>query len=419
MWRSRWLLLWGAVFLLGLSLPFASEPAGAAPADAQDRSSASRSSGPPRREELLAGLDPRERVLLDGQLTSKLAHGRRAVLTLDPALDGFVEKLLKRNEVPYAGVVALEPSSGRVLAYVSHSSAEPHGKDRVLDASAPAASVFKVITATALLHEGLSPSRNVCYHGGSRMLTMGEVVDNPKLDKACASMTGALGFSINPVFAKLALKHLDSGKLAKQARAYGFGEALPFDVATHKSALDVPQEKLEFARTAAGFWHSHLSPLHGALIAASIANRGRMMRASVVDRVLDAQGKVLMRSEPLLQRKVTEPHIAAQLGQMMRSTVQQGTSRRTFHDTRGRPLCPGIEVAGKTGTLSQEKPYRGYTWWVGFAPVKEPKIALAVLVVNEPNWRIKASQVAAETLRHYLVDMPKRAPKRLAQSHVP
>jgi len=417
MWRSQWLFAWSFVpLLVCAAMALGNGSAEAAPANNNKKASGEGASArPSRREELLAGFDPRKRELVDGRFVSLLGRGQSAVLTIDPALDGFVSKLLKRNEVPYAGVVAIEPSSGKVLAYVSHSSAEPTGSDRALEASAPAASVFKLVTASALLKEGFVPARNTCYHGGSHALTMAELVDNPKLDKACASLAGALGFSINPVFGKLALKHLDPKKLAQQASAYGFGETLPFDVPTERSALDVPSERLEFARTAAGFWHSHMSPLHGAALAASIANRGRMMRPTLVESVVDASGRVVQRREPVLYRKSVEPAVAAQLTTLMRATVAQGTSRRTFHDARGRALLPGIDVAGKTGTLSREQPYRGYTWWVGFAPASDPKIALAVLIVNTPKWRIKASQVAAETLRHYLVEMPKRAGSQVAQ----
>ena len=412
----RLLLVSGIVSLLaGVSWVSLTAPVVAAPTSAQDRPTADQDSKVAkarpvaRREDMLAGLNPRARVLSDGRLTSRLAHGNRALLTLDPALDDFVAKLLKRNEVPYAGVVAMVPGTGKLLAYVSHSSAEPNGPDRVLDASAPAASVFKVITATALLNEGISATRNTCYHGGSHALTMRELVDSPKLDRSCASLTGALGFSINAVVAKLALKHLDPRKLSKQASAYGFGERLPFDVQTESSGIDVPSDTLEFGRTAAGFWHSYLSPLHGAVVAATIANRGKMMRPELVDQVVSETGQVLYRSEPALVRKVTEPLIAEQLASMMTSTVKQGTSRRSFHDARGRALVPGVEIAGKTGTLSKESPYRGYTWWVGFAPVENPKIALAVLIVNSPNWRIKASSVAAETLRFYFTELGKKS----------
>ena len=86
-----------------------------------------------------------------------------------------------------------------------------------------------------------------------------------------------------------------------------------------------------------------------------------------------------------------------------------GTARRAFHDPRGVPFLPGISVAGKTGTLSGENPYRGYTWWVGFAPAEHPTIALAALAVNTPEWRIKASTVAREALRNYLVRPAPRA----------
>ncbi|HMI94567.1 MAG TPA: penicillin-binding transpeptidase domain-containing protein, partial [Polyangiales bacterium] len=73
-----------------------------------------------------------------------------------------------------------------------------------------------------------------------------------------------------------------------------------------------------------------------------------------------------------------------------------------FHDPRGRPFLPGISVAGKTGSLSSDQPYRAYSWWIGFAPEDAPRVAVAALVVNTPKWRIKASYVAREALRYYL-----------------
>ena len=411
MCRPRWLLVLASSppLIAGAVLPWRADVAEAAPLSTQQKPPANRPVRPPgmTREALLRGLNPRSRTLADGRMMAPLPGARTAVLTLDPMLDTFVAKLLQKHDVPQAGVVAMDPGTGKLLAYVSHGAPGGRGVERALDASAPAASVFKVVTATALLSEGVSPSRSVCYHGGSQRLSLDELVDSPKRDSACASLTGALGYSINAVFGKLALQYLSPQRLARQAAAYGFGEKLPFDVPTEQSALDVPRERVEFARTAAGFWHTSLSPLHGASIAAAIANGGRMMRPELVDRVLDAEGRTLYQSEPVLHRKVTDPQTAQQLGLMLRATVAQGTARRAFHDARGRPLLPGIAVAGKTGTLSSERPYRGYTWWIGFAPADRPRIALAVLVVNDPAWRIKASQVAAETLRHYLVDAPR------------
>ncbi len=371
---------------------------------------------PLTRDQLLAELDPLVRSPTpDGALRSPLAHDRSAVLTLHAGLDNFVSRILDRYDVPFGGVVAVEPATGRLLAYVSHSSAQPGMRDQVLDASAPSASVFKLITSAALLDHGVQPDAKTCYHGGYSALTRSELTDNPRLDSACVSLSSALGSSVNVVFGKLALKHLDAHKLVRYASAFGFGQTLPFDVKTEPSRLDVPAEPIEFARTAAGFWHSNMSPLHGAMIAATVANQGRMMRPHIVDHIVDANGQALARTEPTLHRAVIERRTAEQLARMMRTTVTQGTARKTFYDARGNPFLPGISVAGKTGTLSKERPYRGYTWYVGFAPADKPTIAIAALIVNSPKWRIKASFVAREALHYYLIDAPKQQSDKLAR----
>lgn len=154
---------------------------------------------------------------------------------------------------------------------------------------------------------------------------------------------------------------------------------------------------------AAGFWHSQLSPLHGALLASTIANDGKMPYAAIVDRIETRGGEALYTHTPRTFRQVLPRHTARAAGEMMTKTVTHGTSKKAFWDPRGRPFLPGVEVAGKTGTLSRYEPHRTYNWWVGYAPVDDPQIAVAALVVNEPKWRIKASYVAREALRSYLM----------------
>jgi len=413
---SRTALLGASLALLSCALAFGVGSAGAAP-DLERTAPAPKPRPKPKtREQLLQGFDPRVRTLMtDGALSSPLANEHGAVLTLHAGLDSFVTKLLKNYDVPFGGVVAVEPATGRLLAYVSHSSAEPGVRDQVLDASAPSASVFKVITSAALLDHGVRPDTTTCYHGGFSTLTQSELRDNPSLDSACVSLSSALGSSVNVVFGKLALKHLDAQKLTRYASAFGFGQTLPFDAPTEPSRLDVPKEPVEFARTAAGFWHMHMSPLHGAMIASTIANQGRMMRPHIIDRIVDEQGHAVSHTEPELHRAVIERRTAEQIAKMMRTTVTHGTARKIFYDQRGNPFLPGIDVAGKTGTLSKERPYRGYTWWVGFAPADKPTIAIAALVVNSPKWRIKAGFVAREALHYYLIDAPKREAHKVGQ----
>jgi cell division protein FtsI/penicillin-binding protein 2 len=277
----------------------------------------------------------------------------------------------------------------------------------VLDPSPPTASVFKIVTGSALVDAGVDPDAEVCYHGGSSRIAASNLEDDPARDRSCASLATAMGGSINSVFAKLAVRHLDPPTLERYASAFGFGHALPFDVATRVSPSEVPTERLELARTAAGFWHMHMSPLHGALIAATIANGGRMPRATLVDSVIDARGETSYRAEASVFREVIPAATARTVARMMQETVTHGTGRRTFYDDRGNPFLPGIDAAGKTGTLTGADPYRGYTWFVGFAPVDDPQIAVAALVVNEPRWRIKGVFAAREAMRFWLVQRPR------------
>ncbi|HSN81147.1 MAG TPA: penicillin-binding transpeptidase domain-containing protein [Polyangiales bacterium] len=329
--------------------------------------------------------------------------GTRAVLTVDDALQSHIRDLFNRYEVPAGALVAIEPKSGRVLAYVGYEAAKGDSPGVVTDPGPPAASVFKIITASALLDAGVSSSTSVCYGGGMRNLVQADLVDDPKRDRWCHTLADALGYSINAIFAKLADRHINGDRMARYVSAFGFGQRLPFDLPTDPSPADVPDSRLERARMAAGFWHSQLSPLHGALLASTIANDGKMPYAAVVDRIETRGGETLYEHTPRTFRQVLPRHTARAAGEMMTRTVTHGTSKKAFWDPKGRPFLPGIEVAGKTGTLSRYEPHRTYNWWVGYAPVDDPQIAVAALVVNEPKWRIKASYVAREALRSYLM----------------
>ena len=329
--------------------------------------------------------------------------GTRAVLTVDHDLQSHIRSLFGRYEVPAGGLVAIDPKTGQVLAYVGYEAGKGDSSGVVTDPGPPAASVFKIVTASALLDAGVKSSTSVCYGGGMRGLVQADLIDSPKRDRWCATLADALGYSINAVFAKLADRHIDEARMTQYVSAFGFGQKLPFDLPTSPSPVDVPDSRLERARMAAGFWHSQMSPLHGALVAATIANDGKMPYAAIVERIESGTGETLYEHTPRTFRQVLPRHTARQAGEMMTRTVTKGTSKKAFWDPKGRPFLPGIRVAGKTGTLSRYNPHRTYNWWVGYAPVDDPKIAVAALVVNEPKWRIKASYVAKEALRNYLV----------------
>ena len=333
-----------------------------------------------------------------------LAEGGRAELTLDPQLQQSTESLLRAFQIPFGAAVVVSVPDGRVLAMVGQSAADPRlgPAELALRAWAPAASVFKVISAAALVENGVMGSTRTCYHGGVSSILADNLLDLPAIDRRCDTLAFGLGKSQNAIIAKLATRHLTAGDLARVGHSFGFDEAIPFDLPIEPSHLDVPGDDLEFARTAAGFWHSTLSPMHGALLAAAIANRGQMPAPMLIDRAVDRDGR------PIAQPVATPRHVvgaaaAREVGRMMELTTRIGTAKGTFRDKRGRRLLP-VEVAGKTGTLSAEtdRGYVGYSWFVGYAPAEHPAIAFAVVLGNNPNWRIKATYVGRHIVGEYV-----------------
>lgn len=369
----------------------------------------------------LAGLDLTKITVTDTGATAPLPEKKLAHLTIDPALQRVAEGVMTMHHVPEAAVVLMDVQTGKVLVYASHLEKGP-ARDLVVEATAPAASVFKVVTGSALVETaGLGPDQRECYSGGEQRLMDRDLVPDPKRDKWCTTLAGAMGRSINTVFARSALRHLKPAQLEATARSLGFGGALPFDVPVQPSALHFPEDQLGYARTAAGFWNTTLSPLHAAWLSAAIARGGEPVRPVLVaDVANDAPGSKPTWTAPtgLSQKRVLKAATAAAVTTMMESTVSDGTSYRAFHDPKGQAFLPNIGVAGKTGTLTDGTTQRYYTWFTGFAPsrgatvaegdapdVKPPRqVAIAVLVVNNATWSIKANVLAREVLRAYFAE---------------
>jgi penicillin-binding protein A len=350
------------------------------------------------------------------------ADGGRAELTLDPGMQEATDEVLRVFQIPYAGAVVLSIADGRVLAMVGRSAADPRlgAEDLALRPWAPAASVFKVVSASALVEVGgVTGATRTCYHGGVSSILPDNLVDLPRIDGRCDTLAYGLGKSQNAILAKLASRHLNADSLSRVGHDFGFDRAIPFELPVEPSHLDVPTDALEFARTAAGFWHSTLSPMHGALLAATIANRGFMPAPTLVGRVVGADGLPLF--QPVATpRRVLDAATAHEVGKMMELTTRIGTAKGTFCDKKGRRLL-AVDVAGKTGTLAAEtdKGFVGYSWFVGYAPADHPTIAFAVTLGNRPNWRIKATYVARRIVTEFLTersekDKSGRAPRVLA-----
>jgi cell division protein FtsI/penicillin-binding protein 2 len=320
----------------------------------------------------------------------------RALLTLDPTLQKAAEGVLARAKAPVGAIVVMA-TDGRILALAGRRT-EPKLVERAWDAAlsvwAPAASIFKLVTAAALVADGVDPNAEVCYHGGLRSVDASNLEDDPGRDGQCGDLGFAVAKSQNALIAKLAHKHLDRDELKDAAEAFGFAAAPTFALDVEPNRYALPEQPLEFARVAAGFWSTELSPLGGALVANVIATDGLAVTPRIVAEVRAADGAsrqvVAAPSERAIPRKV-----ARAVADMMVEACESGSARKGFRDERGREFFPNIDVAGKTGSLTRADPsYLHYSWFVGFAPADAPQVSIAVLLGNPRRWHLKASTAA-------------------------
>jgi membrane peptidoglycan carboxypeptidase len=360
---------------------------------------------------LEAGLDLNKAKRDGDKLVQTLPNGGKVYLTIEPSVQDHLETLFAQKKVPHGGLAMVEPSTGRVLALVSHNQDKAETQKIARTTKAPSASVFKIVTAAALIESaGVSPTEQVCYHGGRSSLSERNIKGHPSRDHKCADLGDALTWSINSIMAKLAYKKLSREDLDVWAQRFGYNTEIPFELPIQISKADIVADPFERARTAAGFWHTYLSPLHGSLIAAAVENDGMMMRPTLIDRYVGPSGETLYEFEPRTFRQVMSKKTANILAKLLQGTADHGTARRYFGHRRDFPK--DIQVAGKTGTLSNKDPYLGFTWFVGFGQRQGSKsAAVAGLACNTPKWWIKGHYAASEGLRKYYEVVDEKAAK--------
>ncbi len=328
---------------------------------------------------------------VDDVAFAPISGGKRTELTLNRKLQRDAARFLAKAAPITGAAIALDAKTGDVLAWVERG--QTSGRSVLVDASPPAASVFKIVTTVALYEKTpVTPGSSVCIQGGLRRIERAHL-EPPKSGRSvCSPFAHALGHSRNAVYAQLATQSLMRQDLVDVAGRLGFNRNVPFDVAGRLGKLDVPYNDLEFARTAAGFSGSTLSPLGGAFLAYSIAKGGNAPPMKIVKgpaAPATSAGRVMKRSS------------ARRLTRMMEVTVHSGTALDAFRDEHDNDYLPRIRIAGKTGTLRPSKGAPTTTWFVGFAPSRRPEIVLSVMLQNGKVWRRKAKGVARDVFRAY------------------
>ncbi|MEZ4226591.1 MAG: penicillin-binding transpeptidase domain-containing protein [Polyangiaceae bacterium] len=329
-------------------------------------------------------------TLHGGTYVAPTADGSDVALTLDPQLQRAAGQLIAQANPAAAAVIVVHAPTGRVLALVERTPKGGSYGDLLLRPGAPSASVFKIVTTAALLQRGhVSPKQKVCTAGGERRIERRHLEAPKTRDSQCGLFFSALGHSRNAVYAQLVTSSLMRADLEGTIDDFGANGAALFDLPARNGSIRLPYNDLAFARTAAGFENVKLSAIGAAQLAAVVMSGGKRMAFHVLRDTADA-------AEP---QQVLTPATAQVMRRMMEVTVHAGTSLEAFSAPNGQSYLGPVRVAGKTGTLRPDSNTETSSWFVGFAPSRQPEVLVSVVLQNGKVWRRKANELARDVLR--------------------
>lgn len=326
--------------------------------------------------------------------------------TLDPELQTEAQTLLKRYKPDYAAIFMYDVQTGEVLAMSSWQKSNPKAENLNLKATFPAASIFKIITASAAVDQmGIKPESKIAFNGGNYTLYKRNVLSE-KINKWTRFVTlkEAFARSLNTAFGRLTLENLSPKALADYSERFLFNKDIITDFKFQQSIAVIPEDN-DFALTqaASGFTRDNtLSPVHGAMIASTIVNKGSMVTPYIVKEVTDENGRVVYKPNIIKPIQVMTPESAEKIEQMMEQTVLAGTSRKAFRKLLKDKKFKEVEMGGKTGHLTGTNPKGRTDWFVGYAKDSDNNtVALAAITVNIKKWTVKSSSLAEMMFRKH------------------
>ena len=337
--------------------------------------------------------------------------GNDVELTLDPELQRLAYDGLASSSTGRGAAVALDPKNGEILSLVSYPSFDPNNIDdnfeelaedpsfplvnRATQGLYPPGSTFKVITAAAALEAGVKPSDR--YRDTGTYETPGYSVYNYRARVyGQQDFQGALTYSINTIFARIANESIGAESLAQTAEDFGYGDAYEdFPLQVAPSVLGPPPAQWDqgnIAQISFGQQTVQSNVFEMGLVAGAIANGGTLMEPRLVREVRSPDGSILDRPTSRVHSRALDGETAQTLNDMMQRAI-------TDYETGAE--IPGIKVAGKTGTAEAPNDEL-HSWFISFAPADDPEIAIAVLVENGQEGYKSALPIARRLMEAHL-----------------
>ncbi len=329
--------------------------------------------------------------------------------TIDEDLQDEAEQLLKSYKPDYGALVIMDATTGAVRAMASFEKGKPSADNLALRGTYPAASIFKIVTATAALDRyKLSPDTLVMYNGANHTLYRQNVLYT-KVNRWTREITlkEAFARSINTVFGRLTFEHMEPKDIEEYAIRFGFNKPIASDLPFDTGFTEIPQEKsFHLAEMVSGYNKiTKMSPVQGAMIAGSVAATGVMRVPYIVESLKNSAGKIIWKPEPVTAAVTMTGQGAERLKELMEATITQGTSRKSFRALVRDKKFRELELGGKTGSLHGDNPKGKVDWFVGYAIGGEnDKLAIGAITVNRDYWTVKSSYLAQSLFKKHFKD---------------
>jgi penicillin-binding protein A len=325
----------------------------------------------------------------------------------DSKLQKGMEKLFESYSPDFGAFVAMDAKTGRVISLVSFSRGKRLPDNLALRATFPSASVFKVVTAAAAIESHrVSAETLIPFNGRSHTLYRGQILkSNVTRWTRFMTLKQAFGKSVNTVFGRIGAYTVGSDQMKHYASVFGFNRKIASDIPMQEGKAMIPNDSFGLAESASGYTRQNtMSPMQGALIAATVINNGVMMEPYVVDSMAKPDGSVLYSAKPKVASVAIDPSTATEMRSLMKETVLHGTSQKSFRGFFKKNFT-FLNVGGKTGSLTGDNPRGKYDWFVGYADSGPQKIALAALTIHEKQWRVKSSYLARKAIETYFSEL--------------